>query len=154
MLGLLIVIGRALALGLRGHRELVLENLALRQQLMGMKRATRRTHLRARDQLFWIALRRLWRNWRTAVVLVRPDTVVSWHRDWLRHRWTRGSTPRANGRPRVTREIRALVRENSHGESAVGTPRIHGELRTLGVDVSERTVSRLLKRRPRPPSQT
>ena len=62
MLPLLIVVGRALALGLRGHRELV-ENLALRQQLMAMKRATRRPHMQARDRLFWIALRRIWKNW-------------------------------------------------------------------------------------------
>jgi putative transposase len=153
MLGLLIVIGRALALGLRGQRELALENLALRQQLMAMKRATRRPHLQARDRLFWIALRRIWRNWRTAVVLVRPDTVVGWHRDWLCRRWTQRST-RPNGRPPVTREIRALVREMATANPLWGAPRIHGELRTLGVDVSERTVSRLLKRCPRPPSQT
>ena len=154
MLQLLIVIGRALALGLRGHRELVLENLALRQQLMAMKRATRRPHMQARDRLFWIALRRIWRNWRTAVVLVRPETVVGWHRTWLRRRWTQRSTPRAGGRPPVAREIRALVREMATANPLWGAPRIHGELRTLGVDVSERTVSRLLKRRPRPPSQT
>ena len=154
MLELLIVVGRALALGLRGDRELVLENLALRQQLMAMKRATKRPHLQGRDRLFWIALRRIWKNWRTGVVFVRPDTVVRWHRDWLRRRWTRRSTPRANGRPPVTREIRALVREMATANPLWGAPRIHGELRTLGVDVSERTVSRLLKRRARPPSQT
>ncbi len=83
MLELFIVIGRALALGLRGDRELVLENLALRQQLMAMTRATRRRHLQGRDRLFWSALQRIWKNWRSAVVLVRPDTVVRWHRDWL-----------------------------------------------------------------------
>ena len=88
------------------------------------------------------------------MVLVRPDTVVRWHRDWLRRRWTRRSTPRPNGRPPVTREIRALVREMATANPLWGAPRIHGELRTLGVDVSERTVSRLLERRPRPPSQT
>lgn len=150
----MIVVGRALALGLRGDRELVLENLALRQQLLAMKRATKRPHLLGRDRLFWIALRRIWKNWRTAVVLVRPDTVVRWHRDWLRRRWTRRSTPRAKGRPPVTREIRALVREMATANPLWGAPRIHGELRTLGVEVSERTVSRLLKRRARPPSQT
>ena len=154
MLQLLIVLGRALALALRGHRELVLENLALRQQLMAMKRATTRPRLQAHDRLFWIALRRIWRNWRTAVVLVRPDTVVRWHRDWLRRRWTQRSAPRPNGRPPVTREIRALVREMATANPLWGAPRIHGELRTLGVAVSERTVSRLLERRPRPPSQT
>ena len=72
MLQLLIVVGRTLALGLRGHRELVLENLALRQQLMAMKRANGRPRLQARDRLFWIALRRIWTNWRTAL-LYRAD---------------------------------------------------------------------------------
>ena len=82
MLELLIVIGSALALALHGHRELVLQNLALWQQLTAMKRATKRPRLQTRDRLFWIALPRIWRNWRTAVVLVQPDTVVRWHRDW------------------------------------------------------------------------
>src|SRR3954469_17088604 len=106
MVQLLILVGRALALGLRGHRELVLENLALRQQLMTLKRANSRPRLQARDRLFWIALRRIWTHWRTAVILVRPETVVAWHRTWLRRRWTCRSRPRANGRPPVTRETR------------------------------------------------
>jgi hypothetical protein len=59
MVQLLILVGRALAVGLRGHRELVLENLALRQQLMTLKRANSRPRLQARDRLFWIALRRI-----------------------------------------------------------------------------------------------
>ena len=154
MLQLLIVVGRALTLGLRGHRELVLENLALRQQLMAMKRANSRPRLQARDRLFWIALRRIWTNWRTAIVLVRPEAVVGWHRTWLRRRWIRRATPRANGRPPVNRDVRALVREMATANPLWGAPRIHGELRTLGVDVSERTVSRLLTRLTRPPSQT
>jgi putative transposase len=151
MVQLLILVGRALALGLRGHRELVLENLALRQQLMTVERANSRPRLQARDRLFWIALRRIWTHWRTAVVLVRPET---WHRTWLRRRWTCRSRPRANGRPPVTRETRALVREMATANPLWGAPRIHGELRTLGIDVSERTVSRLLKPLTRPPSQT
>jgi putative transposase len=154
MLGLLIVIVRALSLVLCGQQELVLENLALRQQLMAMKRADRCPRLQARDRLFWIALTRIWRNWRTAVVLVRPDTVVRWHRDWLRHRWTLRSTRGRTGRPPVGREIRALVREMATANPLWGAPRIHGELRTLGIEVSERTVSRLLGRRLLPPSQT
>jgi putative transposase len=153
MLELLVVLVRALTLACRGHRKLVLENLALRQQLTAMKRAARRPRLQARDRLFWIALARVWRNWRLAVVLVRPDTVVRWHRDWLRRRWTRRSTPR-NGRPGVSREIRALVREMATANPLWGAPRIHGELRTLGIDISERSVSRLLGPRPPAPSQT
>jgi len=148
------VIGRALALVLRGHRELVLENLALRQQLTAMKRATKRPHLQTRDRLFWIALARIWRNWRTAVVRVQPDTVVRWHRDWLRRRWTRRSQLRPEGRPPIDQQICILVRDMATANPLWGAPRIHGELRTLGVDISERAVSRLLERHPRPPSQT
>ena len=154
MLELLIVIGRALALALRGHQDLVLENLALRQQLTAVRRMSKRSPLRTCDRLFWIALTRIWRNWRTALVLVQPDTVVRWHRDWLRRRWTRRSKPRSDGRPPIDQQIRALVREMATANPLWGAPRIHGELRTLGVDVSERTVSRLLGRCPRPPSQT
>jgi hypothetical protein len=154
MLELLIVIVRALALACRGHRDLVLENLALRQQLMALRRTTKRAHLQTRDRLFWIALARSWRNWRRALVLVQPDTVVRWHRDWLRRRWTRRSTHRPDGRPPIDQRIRALVRDMACVNPLWGAPRIHRELRALGVDVSERTVSRLLNRHPRPPSQT
>jgi putative transposase len=154
MLELLIVAARALALALRGHRELVFENLALRQQLTAMTRTTNRPRLGPGDRLFWIALARVWRNWRTALVLVQPDTVVRWHRDWLRRRWTQRSKPRPGSRPRIDQQIRVLVREMATANPLWGAPRIHGELRTLGVDVSERTVSRLLGRYPRPPSQT
>src|SRR5262245_28926188 len=102
MLDLLILVLCALTLALRGHRELVLENLALRQQLAVYHRTTR-CRLRARDRLFWIALAQGWRNWRTALVFVQPDTVVRWHRDWLRRRWTRRSKRRPEGRPRSIR---------------------------------------------------
>jgi len=80
---------------------------------------------------------------------------VRWHRTWLRRRWTRRfSTSRERRSAPVTQEIRALVREMATANPLWGAPRIHGELRTLGVDVSERTVSRLLTRLTRPPSQT
>ena len=140
MLELVIVAVRAFSLALRGHRELVLENLALRQQLAAFHRTTR-CRLRARDRLFWMALARGWRNWRTALIVVQPDTVIRWHRDWLRRRWTRRSQRRPDGRPPIHQQIRTLVREMATANPLWGAPRIHGELRTLGVDVSERTVS-------------
>jgi transposase InsO family protein len=154
MLELLVVLVRALTLACRGHRELVLENLALRQQLTALRRTTKRARLQTRDRLFWIALARGWRNWHMALVLVQPDTVVRWHRDWLRRRWTRRSQRRPDGRPPIDQQIRALVRDMASANPLWGAPRIHGELRTLGVNVSERTVSRLLKPHARPPSQT
>ena len=144
MLELLIVVVRAVTLALRGHRELVLENLALRQQLAAFHRTTR-CRLRACDRLFWMALARSWRNWRTALIVVQPDTVIRWHRDWLRRRWTRRSRRRLVGRPPIDQEIRALVREMATANPLWGAPRIYGELLTLGVQVSERTVSRLLE---------
>jgi len=153
MLELLIVVVRAVTLALRGHRELVLENLALRQQLAAFHRTTR-CRLRARDRLFWMALARSWRNWRTALIVVQPDTVIRWHRDWLRRRWTRRSRRRHDGRPPIDQEIRALVREMATANPLWGAPRIHGELLTLGVQVSERTVSRLLEPHTRPSPQT
>src|SRR5262249_22294797 len=85
---------------------------------------------------------------------VQPDTVVRWHRDWLRRRWTRRSNRRPEGRPPIDPQVRTLVREMAAANPLWGAPRIHGELRTLGVDVSERTVSRRLKPYPRPRSQT
>jgi putative transposase len=154
MLVLLIVVVRGVAFVLRGHRELVLENVALRQQLATMKRGQKRVALNTRDRLFWIVLAQGWRNWRKALVFVQPDTVVSWHRDWLRRRWTRRSKRRPEGRPPIDPQIRALVRDMATANPLWGAPRVHGELRTLGVDVSERTVSRLLRPDNRPRSQT
>jgi len=71
-----LVVIRNIALACRGHHELVLENLALRQQLMAVKRSGRRTRVRSLDRLFWIALAATWRRWRTALVVVQPNTVA------------------------------------------------------------------------------
>jgi len=150
----ILLIARGLALACRGHQELVLENIALRQQLRTLQRTARRPRLQPRDRVFWILLANTWRRWRTALVLVQPDTVVRWHRDWLRRRWTRRSRRTRDGRPMVDYEIRALVSEMATANPLWGAPRIHGELRKLGFELSERTVSRLLRRRRRPPSQT
>src|SRR5262249_18728699 len=130
MLELLIVVIRTVTLALRGHREVVLENLALRQQLAAFHRTTR-CRLRARDRLFWMALARIWRDWRTALIVVHPDTVIRWHRDWLRRRWTRRSCLRHGGRPPIEQQIRALVREMATANPLWGAPRIHGELLRL-----------------------
>jgi hypothetical protein len=98
---MIVVFVRALALACRGHHELVLENLALRQQLHAFRRTGIRPHLRSRDRLFWIVLAQTWRRWRAALVFVQADTVVRWHREWLRRRWTRRSARiRPGGQPR------------------------------------------------------
>src|SRR3982074_1079998 len=89
MLLALVVALRSLAPVCGGHRAVALDNLALRQQLAVFKRAARRPQLRHRDRLFWMLLTNAWRDWRTALIVVRPDTVVRWHRQWLRRQLTR-----------------------------------------------------------------
>ena len=154
MLRRLVVFLRSLALISAGHRAVALENVALRQQLAAFKRTIKRPSLRSRDRLFWVALAHVWREWRTALIVVRPDTVVRWHRQWLRRRWAKRSTRAGVGRPGTHTTIRQLIEQMAASNPLWGAPRIHGELGKLGIDVSERTVSRLLRRRRRPPSQT
>ena len=93
-------------------------------------------------------------HWRSALLIVQPDTVVRWYRQWLRRRWMQRSRQKRPDRPRTDVAIRILVAKMLSANPLWGAPRIHGELQRLGVDISERTVSRLVSRRQRPPSQT
>jgi len=137
-----------------GHRQLALENLALRQQLAVYKRLAPRPQLRPADRLFWAGLARVWTGWRQALVIVSPDNILRWQRRRFREYWTRRSGPPRGGRPPVSAEIAALVRTMAAANPLWGAPRIHGELLKLGIDVAERTVSRLMPRRRPQPSQT
>jgi putative transposase len=137
-----------------GHRQLALENLALRHQLAVFQRRVTRPKLRRSDRLVWVWLYRAWTDWRTALVIVAPDTVLRWQRRRFCDYWTTLSgRPRA-GRPHVSAEIKALVATITAANPLWGAPRIHGELLKLGIDVSERTVSRLIPKRRTAPSQT
>ena len=154
MLTALIVLLRSIGLICRGHRAVALENLALRQQMATLTRTVRRPQLRTRDRLFWILLAKAWPEWRTALLVVRPDTVVRWHRQWLRRRWTWRSMPTRPGRPCTNAAVRTLVGTMAAANPLWGAPRIHGELCKLGLTVSERTVSRLLRQPRRRSAQT
>src|SRR5713101_4841355 len=154
MLTALMVLFRSIGLICGGHRAIVLENLALRQQLAVLMRTANRPRLRSTDRVFWVLLAKGWQDWRSALIIVHPDTVIRWHRQWLRRRWTRLSQRRRPGRPTTSSTIRALVNTMTTANPLWGAPRIHGELAKLGITVSERTVSRLLRRPRRPPSQT
>lgn len=139
---------------LRSRADLGLENLALRQQLAVLARRKRKPQLAWSDRLFWIALSRAWPRWRAVLVLVKPATVVRWHRSAFRRFWTCRSR-RPPGRPPIDRGTRQLVRQMAQANPLWGAPRIHGELVKLGITISEREVSRLIPRAPRkPPSQT
>ena len=99
MLTALMVVLRSIGLICGGHRAIVLENLALRQQLAVLTRTVKRPQLRSTDRLFWVLLAKGWQDWRSALIIVQPDTVVRWHRQWLRRHWTRLSQRRRPGRP-------------------------------------------------------
>jgi putative transposase len=136
--------------------NLTMENLALRQQLAVMKRTCKRPQLQTKDRFFWILFSRLWCRWREVLVIVKPETVVRWHRQGLKIFWKNKYRHRGRvGRSRINKELRALVRRMTTANSLWGAPRIHGELLKLGVEISERTVSNLMPARPsKPPSQT
>ena len=116
-------------------REIALENLALRQQLTVLKRRCQRPRLRKADRLFWLCLSRTWKNWRQALIIVRPETVVSWHRKGFRLFWTWVSRRKRSGRPETSPEIRALIRKLAASNPLWGAPRIHGELLKLGIEI-------------------
>jgi putative transposase len=154
MITLLLHLLRLLPFLCGGYRQLAIENLALRQQLVVYKRTATRPRLRTTDRLFWVGLAKVWAGWRQALVIVSPATVLRWQRRRFRAYWTQLSGPPTGGRPPVNAEITALVRRMAAANPLWGAPRIHGELLKLGIDVAERTVSRLMPKRRTPPSQT
>jgi len=154
MITLLLHLLRLLPFLCGGHRQLALENLALRQQLAVYKRTVPRPRLRTTDRLLWVGLAKVWADWRQALVIVSPDNVLRWQRLRFREYWTRLSGQPTGGRPPINAEIRALVRRMAAANQLWGAPRIHGELLKLGIDVAERTVSRLMPMRRPEPSQT
>ena len=138
--------------GLGSRRDLILENLALRQQLLSLHARRPRHRFSVRHKLFWVLLRRLWSGWKTPLLLVTPRTVVDWHRAGFRLYWKWLSKARqVGGRTPVGKEIRALIFRMAAENPTWGAPRIHGELLKLGFHLSEPTVSRWLRRAPRTP---
>jgi len=138
----------------RSHAALQLEVLALRHQLQVLQRTRpRRLRLAKADRWLWVWLSRIWTGWRTALVIVKPETVIAWHRRGVRLFWTWKSR-RRTGRPTVPRDVRTLIRTMSEGNPLWGAPRIHGELLKLGIEVCQATVAQYMVRNRQPPSQT
>ena len=131
------------------------EIIALRHQLLVLQRSSRGQRLRLRvfDRLFWVWLSRLWSGWQSVLLIVKPETVISWHRKGFRLYWAWKSRHR-QGRPNVSTEIRDLIRKMSAANPRWGAPRIHGELLKLGLEVSQATVAKYMVRHRKPPSQT
>jgi len=132
---------------------LVAENLALRQQLIVLRRSVRRPRLRNRDRVFWAWLSRFWKGWRSVLVIVQPNTVVKRHRAGFRLYW-RWKSRTTIGRPKKDVMVRNLIRDMSRDNPTWGAPRIRAELRLLGHDVAESTVAKYIVRSRKPPSTT
>src|ERR1700674_4814975 len=153
MLNAILLGFRLVILVLGGQKQIALENAAMRQQLAVFKRDVKRPSLSLWDRLFWIGLMTLWKDWRSALVIVRPDTVTGWQRRRFKQYWSKLSQRKGPGRPPVSSEIRHLVRTMVAANVLWGAPRIHGELLKLGFEISERTVSRLMPKRDQKQSQ-
>ncbi len=140
---------------LKSRSQLALENLALRQQLTVLRRGIKRPKLRAVDRVFWVVLARFWSDWSTCLAIVKPATVIRWHRMGFKLFWRWKSRVAERGRPRIKPEVISLIRRMSQENRTWGVPRIQSELRLLGFDVAESTVAKYMTRRHHgPPSQS
>ncbi len=121
--------------------DLMAEILALRQQLSILNRTDKRPSLRFQDRLFWVTLAKCWQDWRSSLLIVKPETVIKWHRHGFRLYWRWKSKTGRPGRPRIVAEIRELIRRISQENPLWGTPRIQSELSLLGLEVAQSTVT-------------
>ena len=128
--------------------------LALRHQLAVLRRSVKRPKLTSADRLFWTWLCEIWIDWRSALVMVKPETVIAWHRKGFRLFWTWKVRRGRSGRPAVPKDVRDLIRKMSRENPLWGAPRIHGELLKLGINVGETNVGKYSVHGRKPPSQT
>jgi putative transposase len=139
----------------RTRAALHAEILALRHQLLVLQQSSRghRLRLSIADRLVWVWLSRLWSGWQSTLVIVKPETVIAWHRQGFRLYW-RWKSRHPVGRPSVSCEVIDLIRKMSLANPRWGAPRVHGELLKLGFELSQATVVKYMVRRRKPPSQT
>jgi putative transposase len=143
MSSLFVALFSLVASSFRTRAALQAEILALRHQLTVLqKNAPPRLRLQRSDRFLWIVLSRWWPGWRCSLHIVRPATVIAWHRRAFAWYWTRKSRRRA-GRPHVPAEIRDLIQSMSQANPLWGAPRIHGELLKLGIEVAQSTVANI-----------
>jgi len=124
MLAIFLNVLAALRSALRTHSELALENLALRQQLASLYRSSPRPRLRLTDRAFWVGLSQIWSRWADALVVVKPATVVRWHRAGFRLFWRWKSRSHAPREDRVSPELKQLIRKMVAANPLWGAPRI------------------------------
>ena len=132
---------------------LAAEVVALRHQFGILQRSVKRPRIRQRDRIFWVWLSRVWTDWRSSLAIVKPETVIRWHRDGFKLYWRWKSSGKP-GRPKIDAEIRRLIRRMCRENVTWGAPRIQSELALLGYTVDESTVAKYMIRHRKPPSQT
>ncbi len=147
-------VGNTLLSVFKTRRQLLFENLVLRQQLAVLNRSVKRPQLTRADRLFWVMVSRVWRHWSKAFIIVQPQTVLRWHRQVFRLYWTWKSRSEKLGRPFIDPKVRKLIRNMSQAKPLWGAPRIHGERLKLDIHVSHATVSKYINRHRKPPSQS
>jgi len=154
MVGMVELLLGWLASLLKSRRRLQAENLVLRHQINILRRhSPRRTRLSNQDRLVFVWLYRLCPTVVDAIAIIRPETLIRWHRRGFRAFWRWKSHSRG-GRPTVPTEIRELIREMSWANGLWGAPRIHGELLKLGIKAAESTVAKHMVKWPRRPGQS
>ena len=116
--------------------------------------SVKRPKLTPVDRCLWAWLSQVWNDWRSSLLIVQPETVIAWHRKSFRLFWTWKVQHGLPGCPRVSMEIRKLIRKMSRDNPLWGAPRIHGEPLKLGIDIGETSVGKYIARRRKPPSQT
>jgi putative transposase len=141
VLQVVVLLVRAVINLFRSQRELSLENVALRHQLEVTLRKSPRPRLKLSDRALCVVLSRLWSGWRRQLRIVKPETVIGWHRKGWRLYWTWRSRS-LGGRPRLSPEVRALIAEMWRENPLWGSERIRGELEKLGIVVSNRSIRR------------
>ncbi len=133
----------------RSRAALQIEILALRHQLGVLQRSVKRPRLTKSDRYFWAWLSQSWANWRSVIVIVKPETVLAWQRRSFRLFWTWKVRHGEPGRPTVPKQVRDLIRTMSRDNPLWGAPRIHGELQKLGIDIGQTSVAKYMLRRRR-----
>ena len=148
-----VVLGVAADL-VRSKRELVVENALLRQQLIVLRRQVNRPKCTPADRIRLVLLAGIVRSWKDALLLVKPDTILRWHRAGFRLLWRRKSRAKRRS-PRIPFAVVELIRDVAKANLLWGAERIRGELLKLGLRVGKRTIQRYLRRfrPPRRPSQ-
>jgi len=129
----------------RTRPQLLAENAMLRQQLIVASRAVKRPQLRAHERGLLVVLASLLPRWRDALLLVKPDTILRWHREGFRLRWRWRSRHPSTAKPKIAPEVVELIRRMAAENVLWGAERIRGELRKLGIRVAQRTIQKYLR---------